>query len=52
VGGVADGIFDSGTLFQGGTYQFTFNTAGTFNYFCVFHWAAPLNMVGVVTVTG
>ena len=35
------GIFDSGTsgplLTQGGTYQFTFTTPGTYAYHCTFH---------------
>ena len=31
------GLFGSGTLGQGGTFSFTFNTAGTFNYKCMIH---------------
>ncbi len=40
-------VFDSGNLIKpGGTYQFTFANAGTFNYFCTVHpW-----MVGQVIV--
>lgn len=32
-----DGIFDSGTIAPNGRFSFTFNTAGTFAYFCSFH---------------
>ncbi len=41
-------VFDSGNLIKpGGTYQFTFANAGTYNYFCTVHpW-----MVGQVIVT-
>jgi plastocyanin len=31
------GNFDSGNLNQGQTYSFTFNTPGTYNYFCALH---------------
>ena len=31
------GLFGSSTLGQGGTFSFTFNTAGTFNYKCTIH---------------
>ena len=31
------GVFDSGTLNNNGVYSYTFNTAGTFPYFCVLH---------------
>ncbi len=41
-------MFDSGTLNPGQTFQFTFNTPGTYNYFCRIHGAA---MTGTVTVT-
>jgi len=37
----------SGSLGQGQTYSFTFNTAGTFHYKCSIH---P-SMTGTVTVT-
>ncbi len=46
--GTPSGAFDSGTLNPGQTYQFTFNTAGTFSYFCRIHGAA---MLGTITVT-
>jgi plastocyanin len=39
--------FDSGTLENGKTFSFTFNTAGTFKYHCNFH----SDMHGTVTVT-
>lgn len=42
------GNFNSGNLTQGQTWQYTFNTPGTFNYFCAVH---P-SMTGSVTVTG
>jgi len=31
------GVFGSGTLGNGSTYSFTFNTAGTYPYFCSIH---------------
>ncbi|HEV7454244.1 MAG TPA: cupredoxin domain-containing protein [Candidatus Saccharimonadales bacterium] len=37
----------SGSLQQGGTYTFTYNTVGTFAYHCNFH----ANMTGSVVVT-
>lgn len=43
-----DGAFDSGSLGQGETFEFTFDTAGEFEYFCNFH---P-SMTGTITVTG
>ncbi len=42
------GMFDSGTLNPGQTFQFTFTTPGTFAYFCRIHGAA---MTGTITVT-
>jgi plastocyanin len=39
-------VFDSGTIKGGGTYSFTFATAGTYSYHCSFH---P-SMVASVTV--
>jgi plastocyanin len=41
-------LWDSGNIGQSGTYQRTFNQAGTFPYFCDRHEAQ--NMVGVVVV--
>lgn len=40
------GLFDSGTIPNGGTYTFTFATPGTYTYYCVIH---P-DMAGVVIV--
>jgi plastocyanin len=39
-------VFDSGNLAAGLTFQYTFNVAGTFTYYCVIH---P-GMRGVVVV--
>ncbi len=35
--GNTTGVWDSRRLNQGGTFSFTFNEAGTFNYFCTIH---------------
>ena len=43
-----NGAFESGSLSNGQTFQFTFNTAGTFDYHCRFH---P-GMTGRIIVTG
>ena len=40
------GLFASGTLGQGGTFSFTFSTAGIYNYKCTIH---P-SMTGTITV--
>ncbi|MDH5430907.1 MAG: plastocyanin/azurin family copper-binding protein [Nitrosopumilus sp.] len=41
-----DGMFDSGLFMAGGTFEFTFDKAGTYDYFCMVHpW-----MTGKVTV--
>ncbi len=42
-----DDSFDSGRMEQGNTFSFTFDTAGSFEYFCEYH---P-NMVGTIVVT-
>jgi plastocyanin len=39
-------IFDSGTINSGGTFSFTFATAGTISYYCKIHPA----MIAAVTV--
>ncbi len=43
-----EGGFDSGTIAQGETFEFTFDEAGEFDYFCSIH---P-QMEGTVTVEG
>lgn len=43
-----DRTFDSGSLSQGETFEFTFTEAGEFEYFCSIH---P-EMTGSITVTG
>lgn len=43
-----DGTFDSGILNNGGTFAFTFASAGTYDYFCEVH---P-SMQGTITVQG
>jgi plastocyanin len=40
------GVFNSGNLTQSQTFSFTFNTAGTFPYHCIYH----SNMKGTVIV--
>ncbi len=42
-------IWDSGTIDADGSFSFTFNEAGTYDYFCQFH---PSFMTATVTVTG
>jgi plastocyanin len=44
-----DGIWDSGILNQGATFSHTFNTAGSFPYFCSPH--CSMGMTGMVTVS-
>ena len=41
-----DGLFDSETIAAGGSFSYTFDTPGTFRYFCVPY---P-HMKGVITV--
>jgi plastocyanin len=43
------GVFDSGKINAGGTFSFTFDKAGTYDYFCIPHFS--LGMIGVITVT-
>ena len=42
------GVWDSGNIFPGGSYQFTFNTPGVYPYYCTIH---PTAMQGQITVT-
>lgn len=47
-----DGSFDSGTLQSGSSFSFTFDSAGTYPYFCEFHGGrGGTGMSGVVVVT-
>ena len=43
-----DGSFDSGTIAGGGTFTFTFDTAGEYSFFCSIH---P-SMTGSITIPG
>ncbi len=45
---VPDGIWDSGILNPGQSFSRTFDSAGTFTYYCAVH---PTLMSGTVTVT-
>jgi plastocyanin len=47
-----DGLWDSGLIEggSGGTFSFTFEEPGTYDYFCIPH--ESLGMIGSVTVTG
>jgi len=47
--GTPDGKWNSGDVTPGNTYEFTFDTAGTYPYFCHYHWS--LGMTGTITVT-
>ena len=49
VPGVPDGIWDSGILNQGATFSHTFNSTGTFPYYCTVHGGC-CGMVGTVNV--
>ncbi len=46
--GVPDGIWDSGDVTAGNTYEWVFNAAGTFPYYCMHHWQT--GMTGTITV--
>jgi plastocyanin len=43
-----DGVFDSGDLANGETFEHTFDEPGTYPFFCAVH---PATMRGVVTVS-
>ncbi len=45
--GAPNGMFNSGDLMPGQSFDFTFTQAGTFNFFCMVH---PTLMMGTVTV--
>ena len=44
--GSASGLFDSGNIGSNGTFSYTFDQEGTFNYFCKIH----NSMRGTITV--
>jgi plastocyanin len=47
---VPDGLWTTGSIGPGGTSGYvTFNTLGSFNYYCRFH--CEVGMTGVITVT-
>ena len=48
--GAPNGLWDSGLLEPGAVFTHTFNTAGTFHYYCTVHGQC-CGMTGVVTVT-
>jgi len=37
----ATGLFDSGTIKSGNSFTYTFNTAGTFYFYCNYHSSNP-----------
>jgi plastocyanin len=47
--GMPNGMWDSGILNQNATFNHTFNTVGSFDYYCTPHGAC-CNMVGTITV--
>src|SRR5438874_1733587 len=47
--GMPNGIWDSGILNQGATFDHTFNAAGSFDYYCTPHGAC-CGMIGTITV--
>lgn len=44
--GNPSGMFDSGDMNNGNTFQFTFNNTGTFSYHCIYH----IGMNGTIIV--
>jgi len=49
--GMPNGLWDSGIRNQGAMFTYTFNTPGSFPYFCTVHGAC-CGMTGMVTVMG
>lgn len=43
------GVWDSGTLSQGDSFEFTFEEPGEYDYFCAIH---PAQMTGTIIVEG
>jgi trimeric autotransporter adhesin len=48
--GVPNGLWDSGVRGNGATFSHTFNTAGSFPYYCTPHWSC-CGMTGTVIVS-
>ena len=46
-----DRSVDSGLMSQGETFSFTFDTPGTYGYFCIPHGSPGSGMYGTITVT-
>jgi plastocyanin len=44
-----DGAFDSNSISAGGSFEFTFEDPGEYDFFCKFH---PSQMTGSITVSG
>ncbi len=42
------GLFDSGTISPGGSFNYTFNSTGTFDYHCIFHTGMTGKVIVVV----
>jgi plastocyanin len=47
-----DRSVDSGLMSQGETFSYTFDTPGTYGYFCIPHGSPGTGMYGTITVTG
>src|SRR4030095_2269405 len=47
--GMPNGLWSSGVLIQGAVFTHTFNSVGTFQYYCTPHWRC-CSMVGTVMV--
>src|SRR5262245_23643375 len=47
-----DQAFNSGLFSSGGEFSLTFDTPGTFGYYCIPHGAPGTGMVGTIVVTG
>ena len=47
-----DQSVNSGLLSQGETFSYTFDTPGTYGYFCIPHGSPGSGMFGTITVTG
>lgn len=47
---MADGTWDSGDMVQNDTYSHTFNSSGSFPYFCLYHCTGS-NMTGEISVS-